>query len=395
MSYIDDLVKLNYLKPMREGAESALGNITTYKSKDVLQNFLTGVQTNEDGTAKTGSAQQLDLNNPDFIRNLMSREMGAMGKLTEISGGKTNTPEMQNIQSISDRIMKGYEGSSQAKYREAQAKALQLGYGGRGTAAQETSQGLQNSVIQNDDSLVKQYKSALMRHLDDFVSPSMHNTADLSLLAVKETHPDWSENKIKAEADKVNNSIMDDYTTKTQMVNTRMEDIAKARDLESHKSAMAKDLLGIDSEWGKIERELAGNPIAEQNITSRYGNISKYKEQFYKERIGRLSTVYPELAGAAGEPDDPILRRLKSANQVVPPSPSGTVQTDRNAPDWVKSPRDANSIINPQQPPPPAPGMGMNGEFPAKTSATYMEQFLQSYQSPVKKDATDTSKKKR
>lgn len=122
MSYLDDLVKLRYLVPMREAANSAIGNINTVRSQDAMKEFLDNMQTNPDGTGRPGGAVGLDLSNPASIQKILGMEGGTLSKLLEISGGKTGTPEMANVQSISDRILQGMNIGSEMTARAGTTK---------------------------------------------------------------------------------------------------------------------------------------------------------------------------------------------------------------------------------------------------------------------------------
>jgi hypothetical protein len=114
MSYLDDLVKLNYLVPMRQAANSTLSNVNTFQSKDAVKDFLDQIQTNPDGTARPGGVSQLDLSKPENIQRLQS---GTLSKLLSISGGQMDTPEMKGVQSISDRLLNSANISSEMAAR--------------------------------------------------------------------------------------------------------------------------------------------------------------------------------------------------------------------------------------------------------------------------------------
>jgi hypothetical protein len=107
MSYLDDLVKLRYLAPLREAFDTAVGNVNTSKSQDVIKEFIDKLQTNEDGTGRSGGASALDLSKPESIQKLLSMQNGTLSKLIGISGGNMDTPEIKGVQDISDRILKG------------------------------------------------------------------------------------------------------------------------------------------------------------------------------------------------------------------------------------------------------------------------------------------------
>jgi len=117
MSYIDDLVKLRFLAPMREAANSTLGNINTFQSKDIIKEFMDKIQTNPDGSGRPGGASGLDMSSPDSIAKLTGMETGTLGKLFEMSGGNMNTPESKGVQDISDRILKGMNVGSEMSSR--------------------------------------------------------------------------------------------------------------------------------------------------------------------------------------------------------------------------------------------------------------------------------------
>ncbi len=102
---------------MREAAGSALQNINTFQSKDVVKEYLDKLQTNEDGTTRPAGAVGLDLSSPASIQKIMNMEQGTMAKLLELSGGQMGTPEMQGIQNISDRILRGMNLGSEMAAR--------------------------------------------------------------------------------------------------------------------------------------------------------------------------------------------------------------------------------------------------------------------------------------
>lgn len=143
MSYIDDLVKLNYLVPMRQAANSTLSNVNTFQSKDAIKEFLDKIQTNSDGTSRPGGASQLDLTKPESIQQLLGNESGTMSKLLDISGGQMNTPEMAGIQSISDRLLKGANLASEMTSRigttEYQKREAGIGEGNLEVAKRKTA----------------------------------------------------------------------------------------------------------------------------------------------------------------------------------------------------------------------------------------------------------------
>jgi hypothetical protein len=141
MSYLDDLVKLRYLAPMREAASSAVGNVNTFRSKETIKDFLDKIQTNDDGTGRPGGVSALDLSDPKTIQKLVGMESGTMSKLMDISGGKMDTPEIKGIQDISDRILKGMNLGSDMTYKTGQTEI-----GMRGRAVEEKRMPFQNEL---------------------------------------------------------------------------------------------------------------------------------------------------------------------------------------------------------------------------------------------------------
>ena len=133
MSYIDDLVKLRYLVPMREAANSTLSNINTFQSKDIVKDFLDKIQTNPDGTSRPGGASGLDLSQPESIAKLTGIEGKTLSNLMEMSGGQMNTPEAAGVMNLSDRILKGMNLGSEMSAR-AGTTAYQQGESDRANA---------------------------------------------------------------------------------------------------------------------------------------------------------------------------------------------------------------------------------------------------------------------
>jgi hypothetical protein len=388
MGALDDFVKLNYLRPLREGAESTLGNITTFRSKDVLQNFLSGLQTNEDGSARPSGATQLDMNSPDIIKNLMTKEMGTMGQLSQISGGKLNTPEIQGIQSISDRILKGAEGASMAKYREAQAKSLAdtgdyYKYAGRGAAGQEFVQGMKEAFI--GAPIDSDLKPFLSKYLADVNLQTQDVLTPMSK-AVKEAHPDWSEDKIKEVAARNARIVTDEYQNKTTQKIQSQEKIRADEINQKHSDEIRKAVGNTDNDWNAIELKVLGDPtgMTLQGITSKYKTLEGYKRQWYADRYDRLAQMYPELGSRVNKFKNPHDLDF-SGTKTIPPGGGVSSGVDRNAPDWIKNPKDAMSVLNPSS------QAAAGGQIPTDLGSqkpSYMEELLKNYKMPAKKDAT-------
>jgi hypothetical protein len=259
MSYLDDLVKLRYLVPMREAANSTMSNINTFQSKDIVKEFMDKIQTNPDGSGRPGGAAELDLSKPESIQKLLGMESGTLSKLFEQSGGKMDTPEAAGVMGISDRILKGMNLGSemtakagttayqqgQTKHGEAQIEIekeknrlealgmpskmalekAQTGYYNRmpkagmpaeyrpkSAAEMETINDLQSAVIQSQDPLIKENQGEL---LDAIMTKTALPFANVKTMVAK-SFPKMPEVQQNAKAKELFGAITSAVVTKQQ-----------------------------------------------------------------------------------------------------------------------------------------------------------------------------------
>jgi hypothetical protein len=275
MSYIDDLVKLRYLVPMREAANSTLSNINTFQSKDIVKDFLDKIQTNPDGTSRPGGASGLDLSDPNSIQKLVGMESGTLSQLLEKSGGQMNTPEMTGIQSISDRILKGMNTGSEmsaragtTKYQqdeianknylapsERQKNIAEAGYynrmptdnGGaeKNTADQQLQAELQTTTLQSDNPIIVGDRGLILKAVQ------LHgNTLDNMRSQVAKEYPKMPQSQRESKVKDIIEALGGDFHTAKQDVidqkNKALEQV-KTLKVTAYKNDLANKWESMDN----------------------------------------------------------------------------------------------------------------------------------------------------
>jgi hypothetical protein len=366
MSYIDDLVKLRYLAPMRGAANSTMSNINTFRSRDVIKEFMDKIQTNPDGTTRPGGASGLDMSNPESIQKLVGMESGTLSKLFGISGGKMDTPEAKGIQDISDRILKGMNIGSDMTYKAGQTeigkrnagvnereatikeylspaqKRLMIaqageadrspvgGSGRQKTAAEmEIINGMQEAILQSKEPIIKENQGDILDAIRENTTLPFSQIQKM----VKKSYPKMPESQQQIKAKGIFDSIANDFQTKQQerLKQAKIQknvNVVAAIDKQLDDNPFEVDQL---AESIKKEYDQAGAMITDA------GAKAKAREQIIHQKLVLLGKQDPDLMPNDVQSNDPRnLRNLIVPQQTARTTPKGKQKPLGTAPpNWL------------------------------------------------------------
>jgi hypothetical protein len=351
MSYIDDLVKLRYLAPMREAANSAIANVGTFKSKDIIKEFMDNLQTNPDGTSRPGGASGLDLSKPESIQKLVGMENGTLAKLIEQAGGKMNTAEVAGVQSISDRILRGMTVGSDMTYkagqtdigeknaavnaREATVKEGALASENRLRNAQA---GYYNRMPKETASMYASMSKKQLDEIENLVSVTM-KSEDPDIMSVgkgalvdairqnplspfqgfkdtiKSRFPKLSASQIDEKANKLFNTLAPDYKTRQQEELQQRKTEKNVNVVNAIQKQIDEDPFTLEKLAGDIKKQYDDSGATITDASAR----DKARTQIIHQKLTELGKYDPDLMPDDVRDNDPNnMRHLVSPVNIQP-----------------------------------------------------------------------------